>query len=70
MSDQVLNTALLQLHNSESAVSDARRIIKVMSEAGHDVTKQRAELAQLEMQRDKTMTALKNNGATLPEARP
>jgi len=41
-------------------------LVKVLSEAGADVTSQRAEIQQLELTRQKYMSVLKANGAQLP----
>ncbi len=66
MSDPILNMALQELHNVGPNLERAKKYVKILAEAGHDVTDQRAQIAELEVKRQKNMDVLKANGATLP----
>ncbi len=70
MVDQTLNQALTDVINSKEHLDRAKTYLRVMSEAGQDVSKQRADIAALEAQRQKYIDALKNNGAVPVSANP
>lgn len=48
-------------------IAAARELLSLMADAGQDTTEPRAELAKLELQRDRWRTALQNRGITVPE---
>jgi len=66
-SNPVLDQAYQALHDTQSHIDQAKLLVKVLSEAGADVSSQRAEIQQLELTRQKYMSVLKANGAQLPQ---
>ena len=64
-SDPIVNGALKDLANTAINIDQAERMIRILSEAGEDTTKQRAALQALKGRRLKLITALKNNGANM-----
>lgn len=63
--DPIINGALRDLVSTDSHIIEAERMIKILSEAGEDVTQQRSQLAQMKARRDKLVVALRNNGANI-----
>ena len=66
-SNPVLDQAYQALHDTQPHIDQAKLLVKVLSEAGADVSSQRAEIQQLELTRQKYMSVLKANGAQLPQ---
>lgn len=61
--DPILDNALKDLGTLTFKIDNAELMIKVLSEAGEDVSMQRSALATLKARREKLMTSLRNNGA-------
>jgi hypothetical protein len=61
--DPVLNTALKNLMDSDAQMDEAKKLMKVLQDAGEDVSSQRASLQQMETKRNKLKLSLQSNGA-------
>lgn len=65
--DPIINGALRDLVRTDENIMSAERMIKILSEAGEDVTEQRTRLAQMKNRRNKLVTALQQNGAKMED---
>ena len=65
--DPIVNAAYRDLMEQDEQIEEAQKLLRIMREAGEDVTKETAHINTLMARRNKLMTALKQNGATTEE---
>jgi len=63
MNDPILDAALHNLVGTTDDIKAADRLLKVLAEAGEDVTQEKASISQFKARRDKMRLSLRNNGA-------
>jgi hypothetical protein len=61
--DPIIDGAFRDLGATDVQIDQAERMIKILAEAGEDVTVLRSSLSSLKARREKLLTSLKNNGA-------
>ena len=63
--DPILNAALKTVIDSNAQIDEAHKILKVLQDAGVDVSSERASLESAVSQRNKIELSLRSNGATV-----
>lgn len=63
--DPILNAALKTVVDSNAQIDEAQKILKVLQDAGVDVSTERATLETTISQRNKIELSLRSNGATV-----
>lgn len=62
--DPIVNAAYRDLEDQNERIDEAQKLLRIMREAGEDVSQDTARINTLMARRDKLMTALRQNGAT------
>ena len=61
--DPIVNAAYRDLMEQDEQIEEAQKLLRIMREAGEDVTQETARINTLMARRNKLMSALKQNGA-------